>query len=147
MLALGRYLVPVKERALLGEDESGAIALGVELNCGDGDRDADPVQEHLVRIDDALARDDVPEARLVGVFAAVGQDPPMALPSTDAEVELVIALRTVVPARLGLRVGPGGKCSVGGGIVDALDNETAVLYRSFAYRVPAFGGSSSLSAR
>jgi hypothetical protein len=28
--------VAVKERALLGEDQSGAIALGLELRCGDG---------------------------------------------------------------------------------------------------------------
>jgi hypothetical protein len=43
LLAPGRYLVAVKERALLGEDQSGAIALGLELGCGDGDRDTDPV--------------------------------------------------------------------------------------------------------
>jgi hypothetical protein len=51
--------VAVKERALLGEDQSGAIALGRELRCGEGDRDADPVQEHVVRVDDASAQDDV----------------------------------------------------------------------------------------
>ena len=143
----GRRLVAVEERALLGEYQSGAVALSLELRCGDGDRDADPVQEHVVRVDDASARDDVPVERLEGVFPAVRQHPSAALPSADAEVELELRLRTVEPACLGLRVGPGGEYPVGGGVVDALYDERAVLYGSFAHCVPAFGGSSSLSAR
>src|SRR5215216_307832 len=95
----------------------------LELHCGDGDRDADPVQEHVVRVDDASAQDDVPVERLEGVFPAVRQHPSAALPSADAEVELELRLRTVEPARLSLRVGPGGEYSLGGGVVDALHDE------------------------
>src|SRR6185436_10536450 len=88
VLAQTRRLVAVEERALLGEDQAGAVALGRELRRGERDRDADPAEAHLVRVDDAPVLDDVVEDRLVGVLAAVGQRPAVALPSADAEVEL-----------------------------------------------------------
>src|SRR5215210_2677947 len=71
MLAPVRRLVAVEERALLGVAESGAVALGPELRCREGDRDAGPVQEHVVGVDDALGRDDVLVDGLEAVFAAV----------------------------------------------------------------------------
>jgi hypothetical protein len=122
--------------ALLGEDQSGAIALGLELRCGEGDRDADPVQEHFVRVDDALGRDDVLVDRLIGVGVAVWRGASAAFPPADAEVELQIRVGVDEPARLRLLIGPGRERSLGRCLVPALDDEGGVLHRSLTHRMP-----------
>jgi hypothetical protein len=143
----GPAFVAVKERALLGEYQSGAIALGLELRCGDGDRDADPVQEHVVGVDDAS-----------GPGRCPGRAPGRCVPGPPAASLGGAPIRR---RRSRARISPpnrrtGGPWPAGrtrrrilgrGGVVDALPDKCGVLYGSFAHRVPAFGGSSSLSAR
>jgi hypothetical protein len=132
----------VEERTLLGVDQAGvAVALGCELDRGQRDGDPRLVQEHVVGVDDALVRDDVPVERLIDVGVTIRRDAPAAFPPADAEIELKLYLGVYEPARLGLGIGPGRECPLRGRLVPALDDEGGVLYRSFAYRLPPFGPS------
>src|SRR5207244_12966511 len=57
----------VEERALLGERQRRSVAIGRELDGSHRHRRALVVQVHLVRVDDALVRDDVLVDGLVAV--------------------------------------------------------------------------------
>src|SRR5919198_3849726 len=87
LLTAGRGDEPVEEGAVLGEDEQGAPAVGLQLDCRQRDRDSRLVQQHLVRVDDALVCDDVPVNRAVGVNGAALGPAPLDLAAADAEVE------------------------------------------------------------
>src|SRR4029078_12080245 len=65
--ALRRVLEAVEERAVLGEDEPRAVAVGPHLDGGQRHGEEPPVEPEVVGEDDPLAVDDVvvPAAELV----------------------------------------------------------------------------------
>src|SRR5687767_11126593 len=108
VLALRRILEVVEERAVLGEDEPRAVAVGPHLDGRQRHGDEPPVEQEVVGEDDALTVDDVvvPAAELVQRPARIASHAHLA--AADAEVELPVgvgpALGHPEPAPLELRV-------------------------------------------
>src|SRR5215212_862753 len=108
VLALRRIFEVVEERAVLGEDEPRAVAVGLHLDGRQRHGDEPLVKQEVVGEDDPLTVDDVvvPAAELVQLPARIASHAHLA--ATDTEVELPIgvgpALGHAEPALLELRV-------------------------------------------
>ena len=88
VLALGGVVEAVEERALLGEEETGAGFGGEELDGGQRDRHQAVVDEQVVGEDDPLVGDDVVVAAPEGVDGAARRTAAVHLAAADPEVEL-----------------------------------------------------------
>src|SRR3954451_21333742 len=108
VLALRRILDVVEERAVLGEDETRAVAVGPHLDGRQRHGDEPPVEQEVVGEDDPLTVDDVvvPAAELVQRPARIASHAHLA--AADTEVELPVgvgpALGHAEPALLELWV-------------------------------------------
>src|SRR6185295_12371365 len=108
VLTLRRILEVVEERAVLGEDEPRAVAVGPHLDGRQRHGDEPPVEQQVVGEDDPLTVDDVvvPAAELVQRPARIASRAHLA--AADTEVELPVAVGPArghaEPAPLELRV-------------------------------------------
>src|SRR4051794_318368 len=108
VLTLRRILEVVEERAVLGEDEPRAVAVGPHLDGRQRHGDEPPVEQQVVGEDDPLTLDDV----VIGAAELVQRPVRIAshahLAAADPEVELPVgvgpALGHAEPAPLELRV-------------------------------------------
>src|SRR5215207_10192816 len=108
VLALRRILEVVEERAVLGEDEPRAVAVGPNLDGRQRHGDEPPVEQEVVGEDDPLTVDDVvvPAAELVQRPARIASHAHLAAADTEVEVPIGVgpALGHAEPALLELRV-------------------------------------------
>src|ERR671933_2167469 len=88
VLALRRILEVVEERAMLGEDEPGAVAVGPHLDGRQRHGDEPPVEQQVVDEDDPLTVDDVvvAAAELVQRPVRIASDAQLAAPDTEVEL-------------------------------------------------------------
>src|SRR3954470_19605272 len=108
VLALRRILEVVEERAVLGEHEPRAVALGAHLDGRQRHGDEPPVEQEVVGEDDPLTVDDVvvAAAELVQRAARIASHADLAAADTELELQAGVgpALGHAEPALLELRV-------------------------------------------
>src|SRR5215211_3828475 len=130
VLALRRILEVVEERAVLGEDEPRAVAVGPHLDGRQRHRDEPSVEHEVVGEDDPLTIDDVvvPAAELVQLPARIASHAHLAAADTEVELPLGVgpALGHAEPAPLELWVGERAERLRRGLAEPALDREVVL---------------------
>src|SRR4051794_12122810 len=145
VLALRRILEVVEERAVLGEDEPRAVAVGPHLDGRQRHGEEPPVEQEVVGEDDALTVDDVvvPAAELVQRPARIASHAHFAAADTEVELQTGVgpALGRAEPALLELRVRERAERLRRGVAEPSLDRE--VVLADAHRRSPWSGGKAS----
>src|ERR1700691_2694603 len=153
MFTLGGRVQTVEKDPLLGEAQLRRGADRLELDRGEGDRDARFASIHVIRIDDPLVFHDVLVAAVEAVDRAVGCLDRETLVAADLKGELATLVRKLLgsePAGLGRWLGPCFEDVCRFRLVCALDREGGVQSRSLLLCIHGllpFCGCSGCSAR